>query len=361
MAINKKLREKLIKNSTLETTAVLSQSILFQPRDQITTRVPALNTALSGRVNGGLLPGILQIAGPSKHFKTAFALLIITSFLEQYPDGIVLFYDSEFGTPQSYFQSFNIDPERVVHCPITNIEQLKFDIMAQLKELTAQDKVLLFTDSIGGLASLKEVTDAEEQKSVADMSRAKQLKSLFRMTGPLVVLKNIPWVIINHSYKEIGLFPKDIVGGGTGSVYHSNDIWIIRRKQVKETSGEKELLGYEFIIVIEKSRLVKEKSEIPITVTFDRGIQRWSGMLELSMEAGIVERVGSKKSYKYKCHSRITDGDVLYDKDDIEYNGDFWKGLLEDESPEGLKQYIENKYRLANGPIYSPNEESESV
>lgn len=307
---------------------------------------------MGGRINGGLLPGILQIAGPSKHFKTAFALLIITSFLEQYPEGIVLFYDSEFGTPQSYFQSFNIDPERVVHSPITNIEQLKFDIMAQLKELTPEDKVLMFTDSIGGLASLKEVQDAEDQKSVADMSRAKQLKSLFRMTGPLVVLKNIPWVIINHSYKEIGLFPKDIVGGGTGSVYHSNDIWIIRRKQVKE--GE-DLAGYEFIIVIEKSRTVKEKSEIPITVTFDRGIQRWSGLLDLALEAGIIEKQGAKKSIKYVL------GGVAYSKKDIEFNGDLWKGLLEDESPEGLKQFIEKKYRLANGPIYTPVEEEDGL
>src|SRR5215467_2402950 len=104
--INKALRDKIIKNSTLDTTSVLSQSILYQHRDNITTLVPTINVALSGKVDGGLLPGLLQIAGPSKHFKTAFGLLIVTSFLQQYPDGIVLFYDSEFGTPQSYFQSF---------------------------------------------------------------------------------------------------------------------------------------------------------------------------------------------------------------------------------------------------------------
>jgi intein/homing endonuclease len=73
---------------------------------------------------------------------------------------------------------------------------------------------MIVIDSIGNLASKKEVEDALEQKAVADMSRAKQLKSLFRMITPHLSLKDIPMVVINHTYKEIGLYPKDIVGGG---------------------------------------------------------------------------------------------------------------------------------------------------
>lgn len=356
--INKALRDRLIKNSTLDTTSILSQSLLYNERDTIKTRVPTINVALSGRVDGGLLPGLLQIAGPSKHFKTAFGLLIVTSFLQQYKDGIVIFYDSEFGTPKSYFQSFGINPESVIHCPIMNIEQLKFDLIRQLEDLKATDKVLIFVDSIGGLASKKEIDDTLDQKPVADMSRAKQLKSLFRMLTPPLVLKNIPMVAINHSYKTLDLFSKDVVSGGTGSVYHSNDIWMVGRQQEKDG---KDLAGYKFIIKIEKSRTVKEGSKIPITVTFDKGIQRWSGLLDLALESGIVEKVGSKKEPKY----RVLNGEghenwPEYKQEDIEDNGAFWEGLLGEEKSI-LRSFIEDKYRLANGPVYTTGEETENV
>ena len=80
------------------------------------------------------------------------------------------------------------------------------------------DHVMVIIDSVGNLASKKEVDDALEGKSVADMTRAKQMKSLFRMITPHLTIKDIPAVVINHTYKEIGLFPKDIVSGGTGNL-----------------------------------------------------------------------------------------------------------------------------------------------
>ena len=90
---------------------------------------------------------------------------------------------------------------------------------------------MIVIDSIGNLASKKEVEDALDQKSVADMSRAKQIKSLFRMVTPHLTLKDIPTVVVNHTYKEIGMFPKDIVGGGTGSYYSADNIYILGRQQ----------------------------------------------------------------------------------------------------------------------------------
>lgn len=213
MAVNT-LRDKLIKNSTIDYTDTLTDSKIFTKKDMIPTIVPMMNVALSGSMDGGLTPGLTMFAGPSKHFKTGFALLLASAFIKKYPDGIILFYDSEFGTPQSYFKTFEIPFESVVHTPIMNIEELKFDIVQQLDNITRTDRVMIIIDSIGNLASKKELEDARDAKSVADMSRAKQLKSLFRMITPYLTLRDIPLVVINHTYKEIGLFPKDIVGGG---------------------------------------------------------------------------------------------------------------------------------------------------
>jgi RecA/RadA recombinase len=133
--------------------------------------------------------------------------------------------------------------------------------MKQLEGIDRGDRVMIIIDSIGNLASKKEVEDALEGKSVADMSRAKQVKSLFRMVTPHLNLKDIPMVVVNHTYKEIGMFPKDIVGGGTGSYYSADNIFILGRQQEKEGT---EIVGYNFIINVEKSRYVKEKSKIPV-------------------------------------------------------------------------------------------------
>ena len=208
------LIEKLIKNSSSKMTSTIMDSKVFGKKEMATTPVPMVNVALSGRIDGGLSPGLLMLAGPSKHFKSAFALMMAAAYQKKYDDAVILFYDSEFGTPQSYFESFGIDMDRVVHTPITNVEELKFDIMGQLDGIDKTDKVCVIIDSIGNLASKKEVDDAMDGKSVADMSRAKQMKSLFRMVTPHLNLKDIPLVAVNHTYAEIGLFPKQIVSGG---------------------------------------------------------------------------------------------------------------------------------------------------
>jgi RecA/RadA recombinase len=208
------LLDKLVKNSTIKLTAQLSESKVFGKKDMAPTPVPMVNVALSGRIDGGVAPGLLVLAGPSKHFKSAFALLMAGAYLEKHKDAVLLFYDSEFGTPQSYFESFGIDMDRTVHTPITNVEELKFDITQQLDKIEKKDNVIIVIDSVGNLASKKEVEDALDGKSVADMSRAKALKSLFRIVTPHLNLKDIPLIAVNHTYKEIGLFPKDIVSGG---------------------------------------------------------------------------------------------------------------------------------------------------
>jgi hypothetical protein len=173
----------------------------------------------------------------------------------------------------------------VLHTPIANVEELKFDLIGQLETLERTDNVIIVIDSIGNLASKKELEDAKNEKSVADMSRAKALKGLFRMVTPYLTMKNIPLLAVNHTYKEIGLFPKDVVGGGTGIYYSSDNIWILGRRQDKVGT---EIKGYHFIINVEKSRYVKEKSKIPISVSWDGGVQKYSGLLDVALAGGYV-------------------------------------------------------------------------
>ena len=341
--------DKIKKNSSIKDSAILSKSKFFTQKDMIATSVPIINVALSGKLDGGLTPGLTMWAGPSKHFKTAFSLLMAKSYLDKYPDAALLFYDSEFGTPQSYFNSFGIDPDRVLHTPLTDIEQLKHDVMGQLTSLERDDKLIILIDSIGNLASKKEVEDAIDGKSVADMSRAKQIKSLFRMVTPHLSLKDIPMVVVNHTYKTMELYSKDVVGGGTGSYYSADNIFILGRQQEKEGT---EVVGYNFIINVEKSRYVKEKSKIPVSVSFDGGISRWSGLLDIALESGHV----TKPSNGWYSKVDIETGEVedkKYREKDTDTK-EFWMSIITSKT---FRDFVENKYRVSSSEIMQDGEE----
>lgn len=343
------LMDKLKKNSKIEFTSPLEDSKFFGEKDMITTPVPMINVALSGRLDGGLTPGLTVLAGPSKHFKTAFSLLMAKAYMDKYKDAVMLFYDSEFGTPQAYFDSFNIDKSRVLHTPITDVEQLKFDVVSQLNNLERGEKVIIVIDSVGNLASKKEMEDALNEKSVADMSRAKALKGLFRMITPYLTMKDVPLLAVNHTYMEIGMFPKAVVSGGTGIYYSADTIWILGRQQDKDGT---EIKGYHFIINVEKSRYVKEKSKIPLSVSFEGGIQRYSGLLDIALAGGFV---GKPSNGWYQKIDRETgeflDGKVR-EKDTL--TEEFWSSILNNKD---FQQYVIDSFQVGSGKMYQQEEE----
>ena len=330
--------DKLKKNSKIKETATLSTSKFFTEKDMVPTDVPMVNVALSGSVDGGIAPGLTVLAGPSKHFKTSFALLMAGAYLNAKPDAVMLFYDSEFGSPQSYFEQFGIDTSRVLHTPIANVEELKFDLISQLENLTRDDEVIIVIDSIGNLASKKELDDALNEKGVADMSRAKALKGLFRMSTPYLAMKNIPMLAINHTYKEIGLFPKDVVSGGTGIYYSADNIWIIGRRQEKQGT---EIVGYDFVIKVEKSRFVKEQSKIPIGVSWEGGVQKYSGLLDVALAGGYVD----KPSNGWYQRVDLTTGEVLGSKLRLKetMTADFWEPIFESSD---FAEFLKKTYQI---------------
>jgi len=289
------LMSKLKKNSRVKDTEILTDSKIFTNKDMITTDVPMLNVALGGELNGGLTPGLTVFAGPSKHYKTNMSLKIVSSYMKKYPESILLFYDSEFGSPEKYFESFEIDTSRVLHTPIKHVEELKFDLSNQLEEISRGDKVIILIDSIGNLASKKELEDALNEKSVADMSRAKALKSLFRMTTPYLALKDIPLIAINHTYQEMGLYPKAVVSGGC----------VVEGTKIQTPQGVVEIQNIRPGDVILTQYGDKEVKEVWNPDTLDEGTPE---CYEIEFEDG----------YKVTCsenHKFIVDGEWVMAKD----------------------------------------------
>ena len=330
------IMDKLKKNSKLD-SEIITKSKYYGKKDMSPTDVPMLNVALSGSVEGGLSPGVTILAGPSKHFKTSFSLKIASAYMKQHPDAVMLFYDSEFGSPQSYFEMFGIDMERVLHCPITNIEELKFDITNQLEEIKKDDKVIIVVDSLGNLASKKEVEDALNEKAVADMTRAKQLKSVFRIITPHLSMKDIPFIGIAHTYDTQEMFSKKVVSGGTGLYYSADDIWILGRRQNKEGTS---IVGYDFVINVEKSRYVREKSIIPISVTWEGGVDAYSGLLDVALAGQFVVKPSNGWYSKVDQETGEVEEKKYRAK---ELTAEFWSDIL---ASDKFKEFVEENFKI---------------
>jgi RecA/RadA recombinase len=337
------LLERMKKSGSIKTSDILTESSFFMAKDTIQTDLPILNIAFSGDLDGGLIPGLTILAGASKSFKTLLGLYCLKAYMNKYPDAICLFYDSEFGVTPDYIKSNGIDGNRILHIPVEHVEQLKFDIVKRLEEIKRGDKVFIFVDSLGNLASKKEVEDANDEKSVADMSRAKAIRSLLRIITPHLTMKDLPCIIVNHIYQTMEMYSRVVIPGGTAVTYAANSIFVISKAQEKDGT---ELVGYNFTINIEKSRYVREKSKLPIQVTYENGISKWSGLLDIALETGHV--IKPSNGWYQKVNTET--GEIAEQKFRLKdtQSGNFWNEVLSNET---FKQAIRDRYQLGAVPM----------
>lgn len=341
----KDLLSKFKKIGTVKKQDCLEDSFIFKSRNEISTDIPILNIAFSGRIDGGYTSGITLFAGVSKSGKSFLSLCCASAYLKKYDDAICLFYDSEFGSNKDYFRATGIDMNRVLHIPITNIEELLFDIVQKIENIEEDDHVVIVIDSIGNLASKKEVVDALEEKSAEDMTRAKKMKSLFRNITPKLVLKNIPLFAINHVYQTMDFMPKTIVSGGQGPILSADTVFVITKSQ--EKASDKTLVGWNFSLNIEKSRKIKEKSKLVFQSMYDAGVNKYSGLLDIAVELGFVTK--PKQGFYQKVNPDT--GEIIDEKMYREKNTntpEFWDDLLNNDA---FKKAVENKFLLVTDSV----------
>ena len=367
------LMKKLKNVGTIKNSDIVSKSLFFTDKDSIPTKLPILNVAFSGKLDGGLVSGLTVISGFSKTLKTILTLYCMKAYLDKYEDGIGILFDNEFGITPDNIKSLGIDPDRILHVPIENIEELKFDMVKRLEKIERNDHVFMMIDSLGSLPSKKEIDDALDEKSVADMTRAKAIRSLFRIITPILTIKDIPCICIAHTYSTMELYSKSVVGGGASVMYSPNQVFIISKAQEKDGDA---LAGFIFTINIEKSRFVKEKSKFPILVTFDKGISKYSGLLDIAIDLGYVVKVakntpsksnieiGETKDKKSKTsyYSRIDieTGEIedkKYKAKDTN-NKEFWEPILNSEK---FTDAVYNKYSISSHSIITDDTIQEEI
>lgn len=306
----------------------------------VSTDIPALNIMMGGEPTGTFGSGSVMLVGDTRTFKSGFLLQFSKSFQEKYEDGIIIFLNNEFGIGTEFMQSSGVDASRVVHVTFENAEELRHKTAAYLSEFERGDKVMFIIDSISQSASKKESTDAINGDEKADMTRAKTLNSFWRIITPMLKTKDIPLFAINSSYDDMtSMYAEKIIKGGKQGMLSCNDILMISRRKIKDGT---ELSGHEFVLKAHKSRTVVEGSKVPIGIRYDNGINKYSGLMEIAINSGLVDN--SKKGFYVR---KNVEDDKSWRMKNTNCD-EFWKPILDD--PE-FTTFCKKAYRLHGGAL----------
>lgn len=257
------------------------------------------NALISGSIFGGVSGNkITAISGASSTGKSYVALAVIKNFLDNNPDGYCLYFDTEAAITRSLLESRGLDIKRVVVLNVITVEEFRtkalkaVDIYMKLPE--EQKKPCFFVlDSLGMLSTNKEIGDALAEKDVRDMTKAALIKGAFRMLTLKLGQANIPMIVTNHVYANVGGYGSPTVqSGGTGLLYSASTI--IELSKSKEKDGT-EVVGVVIKAKTYKSRLSKENQEIQFRLFYDqRGLDRYYGLLELGEIGGLWKNTAGR-------------------------------------------------------------------
>jgi len=256
------------------------------------------NALISGSIYGGLPANkITAIAGESATGKTFFVMGMVKSFLEQNPDAGVLYFESESAITKQMVVDRGIDPSRMVILPVTTVQEFRTQAIRVLDKYLETPEgerkpLMMCLDSLGMLSTTKEVEDTADGKETRDMTRAQVLKAAFRVLTLKLGKAKVPMVVTNHTYDVVGsMFPTKEMGGGSGLKYAASSIVYLSKKKEKDGT---EVVGNIIHCKNAKSRLTIENKMVDVRLMYERGLDRYYGLLELALKYGIFKSVSTR-------------------------------------------------------------------
>ena len=284
---------KAIGNDYAELVDNVDDTITF-----IDTGSYIFNALLSGSINGGLPSNkITALAGESATGKTFFLMGIVKNFLDSNPNAGVIYFESESAITKQMVIDRGIDPKRMVMMPVTTVQEFRTQSLKVLDKYLEKDEserqpMFLCLDSLGMLSTTKEVEDTAEGKETRDMTRAQVLKAAFRVLTLKLGRAKVPMVVTNHTYDVVGsMFPTKEMGGGSGLKYAASSIIYLSKRKDKDGT---EIVGNIIHCKNHKSRLTKENKMVDVRLTYDKGLDRYYGLLELAEKYEVFKKSGPR-------------------------------------------------------------------
>ncbi len=287
----------IIKETGNEYASLVSDGVEAGDVDTfIDTGSYVFNALLSGSIYGGLPANkITALAGESATGKTFFLMGIVKNFLDSNPDAGVIYFESESAITKQMVIDRGIDPARMVILPVTTVQEFRTQSLKVLDSyLMKADKrpMLMCLDSLGMLSTTKEVEDTSSGKETRDMTRAQVLKAAFRVLTLKLGKAKIPMVITNHTYDVVGsMFPTKEMGGGSGLKYAASSIVYLSKKKEKDGS---EVIGNIIHCKNHKSRLTQENKMVDVRLTYNKGLDKYYGLLDLALKYNMFKQVSTR-------------------------------------------------------------------
>ena len=289
----------IIKETGNEYASLVSDGVEAGDVDSfIDTGSYVFNALLSGSIHGGLPSNkITALAGESATGKTFFLMGIVKNFLDANPKSGVVYFESESAITKQMVIDRGIDPERMVIVPVTTVQEFRTQALKVLDRYMQQDvdirrPLFLCLDSLGMLSTTKEVEDTAEGKETRDMTRAQVLKAAFRVLTLKLSKAKVPMVVTNHTYDVVGsMFPTKEMGGGSGLTYAASSIVYLSKKKEKDGT---EVIGNIVHCKTHKSRLTVENKMVDVRLTYDKGLDKYYGLLDLAEKYDILKKVSTR-------------------------------------------------------------------
>jgi len=267
------------------------------------------NALLSGSLYGGLPANkITAIAGESATGKTFFTLGLVKRFLDMNPKAGVIYFESESALTSEMLKERGIDVSRVIHMPVSTVEEFRHQAVKILEKYGEESEprppLMMCLDSLGMLSTTKEMQDISDDTGKRDMTKAQVIKGAFRVLTLMLAKVNVPFIVTNHVYDQIGtMFPTKVMGGGSAMQYAASSIVFLSKRKEKDGT---EVIGNIIHCKMQKSRMTKENKMVDVLLTYKDGLSKYYGLLEMGEAAGLLKKV----STRYE----LPDGSKLYGK-----------------------------------------------
>lgn len=322
----------------------LDNSALSYVDDYIDTGSLALNAIISGDMFKGTPRGrILGFSGPSQSGKSLFVKQILGNAQKKGYTAVI--WDTENAIDGAGSEALGLDSKKTKYYPVETIEACRNQICTFLnriivvnealrKEGKPEVKVIIAIDSVGNLASAKELADIERGKDAADMgTRAKALKSMMRALTFLSAKAKVPIICTNHIYDNPGEMHPSMVktqSGGKGLVYLASVLVQLSMTAEKgsdddgENSEEDDNApmiaiannrnGVNLTALTIKNRFAPPYLKTKLYLNFKTGLSKYAGLFDIGQAFNVIVKTG-KRWVLVKDRSGITFNDSKIDWD----------------------------------------------
>ncbi len=281
------------------------------PTDWVSTGNYCLNYLISGDFNRGVPLGKVTVfAGESGAGKSYFAAGNIVKHAQEQGIFVVLI-DSENALDETWLHALGVDtsPEKLLKLSVSMVDDVAKTISTFMKdyktmepEERANTKVLFVIDSLGMLLTPTDVDQFDAGNMKGDMGRKpKALTALVRNTVNMIGAYNVGMVCTNHTYASQDMFdPDDKISGGQGFIYASSIVIAMKKLKLKEDeAGNKisDVRGIRAGCKVMKTRYSKPFEAVQVKIPYDRGMDPYSGLLEMFEKNEVVVKEGNKLKY----------------------------------------------------------------